>query len=60
MNRNREEAFNHWWLFIAKEDGRMTPSAIWDAACDWMKDEIIWRVEHAIEKAADESRDGES
>ena len=49
MNEKRTKAFNEWWLFHAENDGRMTPSAIWDAACDWMKEEILWELEHHME-----------
>lgn len=50
MKRNREEAFNHWWLFHAQPENRLTPSAIWDAACDYMKEEILWHFEKELEK----------
>lgn len=50
MNKRREEAFNEWWLFKANKDNRMTPSAIWDAACDWMKEELLWEFERQTEK----------
>lgn len=49
MNRKRTEAFNDWWLLKASQEGRTTPSAIWDAACDWMKEEILWQMEHDME-----------
>ena len=45
MNEQREKAFYDWWMFKASEDGRMTPSAVWDAACDWMKEEMLRRLE---------------
>ncbi len=57
MNKLREEAFNDWWIFKAKQDNRMTPSAIWDAACDWMKEEILWEVEHHMEKIRNDRED---
>jgi len=57
MNEKRTKAFNEWWLHKAQPEGRMTPSAIWDAACDWMKEEILWEVEHHMEHVRN---DGES
>jgi hypothetical protein len=50
MNEKRTKAFNEWWLIHAQPENRMTPSAIWDAACDWMKEEILWEFEHHTEK----------
>lgn len=50
MNETRTKAFNEWWLLKAKPENRMTPSAIWDAACDWMKEEIRWKVERMLDK----------
>jgi hypothetical protein len=44
MNEKRTKAFNEWWLLKATPDGRMTPSAIWDAACDWMKQEMLYEL----------------
>lgn len=49
MNEKRTVAFNDWWLHEATPDGRMTPSSIWNAACDWMKAEILWQMEHDME-----------
>jgi len=45
MNENRTKAFNEWWLLKAQPENRMTPTAIWDAACDWMKEEILWELQ---------------
>jgi hypothetical protein len=45
MNEKRTVAFNEWWLLKAQPENRMTPSAIWDAACDWMKEELLWELE---------------
>lgn len=50
MNEERVKAFNEWWLLKAQPENRMTPSAIWDAACDWMKEEIRWKVECMFNK----------
>lgn len=50
MNQKRNDAFYNWWMFKASEDGRMTPTAIWDAACDWMKEEILWELEKEAER----------
>lgn len=58
MNEKREKAFYAWWMFQASEEGRVTPSAIWHAACDWMLDEVRWRVERSFEREEDASRDG--
>jgi len=54
MNEKREKAFYDWWMFKASEDGRMTPSSIWDAACDWMKAEILWELEKETERIRDD------
>lgn len=59
MNEKRTKAFNEWWLHEAPVDGRMTPSAIWDAACDWMLDEVRWRMERAFEKEDYEDGNGQ-
>jgi hypothetical protein len=45
MNEKRTVAFNEWWLLKAQPENRMTPSAIWDAACDWMKQETLKELE---------------
>lgn len=50
MNEKRTVAFNEWWLHKASQEGRMTPSAIWNAACDWMKEEILWELEKETER----------
>lgn len=50
MNEKRTKAFNEWWLIKAQPENRMTPSSIWDAACDWMKEEILWELEHSMER----------
>lgn len=50
MNENRQKAFNEWWLIKAPPENRMTPSAIWDAACDWMKEEMRWKMERMFDK----------
>ena len=50
MNETRTKAFNEWWLLKANPENRMTPSAIWDAACDWMKEETRWKVERMLDK----------
>lgn len=60
MNEKREKAFYDWWMFKASEDGRATPSDIWDAACDWMLDEVRWRVERAFEREEDANGNGKS
>ncbi len=57
MNEKRTKAFNEWWLLKAQQENRMTPSAIWDAACDWMKEELLWELEHHTEHMRN---DGES
>lgn len=49
MNEKRNDAFYKWWMFQAPEDGRMTPTAIWDAACDWMKEEVLKQLEEDME-----------
>lgn len=49
MNEKRTKAFYEWWLLNATPEGRMTPTAIWDAACDWMKEEILWQFENHME-----------
>jgi len=54
MNEKRTKAFNEWWLLKATPEGRMTPSAIWDAACDWMKEEILWELERHSERMRDD------
>ena len=54
MNEKRVVAFNEWWLHKAQPDGRMTPSAIWDAACNWMKEEILWELEKEMERLRDD------
>ncbi len=54
MNEKRTVAFNEWWLHKASAEGRMTPSAIWDAACDWMKEELLWELERHTEKLRDD------
>lgn len=48
MNEKRTIAFNEWWLHKAQPEGRMTPSSIWDAACDWMKEEMLRQLEQDI------------
>lgn len=53
MNQKRNDAFYHWWMFEAPEDGRMTPTAIWDAACDWMIEELRQRVEESFNREKD-------
>jgi hypothetical protein len=45
MNEKRQKALDDWWLLHATEDQRMTPAEIWNAACDWMKEEILWEFE---------------
>lgn len=45
MNEKRQKALDEWWLLHATEDQRMTPAEIWNAACDWMKEEILWEFE---------------
>lgn len=57
MNKKREDAFNEWWLLHAQPEGRMTPSNIWDAACDWMKEEIIWKFEQHTVKVRNDRED---
>lgn len=52
MNEARRLAFEEWWR--NNEAQRFTPNEIWDAACDWMKDEILWRMEQCVEKSRDE------
>ena len=52
MNEARRMAFEDWWR--NNEDKRFTPNEIWDAACDWMKDEILWRMEQCVERNRDE------
>jgi hypothetical protein len=54
MNEKRRKAFDEWWLLHATPEGRTTPSAIWEAACDWMKEEMIWRMEQCVEKNVNE------
>lgn len=54
MNEKRVKAFNEWWLLHATPEGRMTPSNIWDAACDWMKEEILWELEQHTEQMRDD------
>lgn len=54
MNEKRTIAFNEWWLLKATPEGRMTPSSIWDAACDWMKAEMENRIEKFLESTHDE------
>ena len=58
MNEKRTKAFNEWWLLKAQPENRMTPSAIWDAACDWMLEEVRWRVEKSFDREEDEARNG--
>ena len=45
MNEKRRKAFDDWWLLHATPEGRTTPSAIWESACDWMKQELISKFE---------------
>lgn len=51
MKHSRQEAFNDWWIRIENEGKRFNPNEVWDAACQWMKEELQWRIEHCIEKA---------
>jgi len=51
MKHNRGSAFDEWWSQPENEAQRFTPSEIWDAACEWMKEEVQWRIEHCLEKA---------
>jgi hypothetical protein len=51
MKHHRRDAFNDWWSLPENEGNRFTPSEVWDAACEWMKEELQWRIEHCIEKA---------
>jgi hypothetical protein len=50
MNEKRRKAFDDWWLLHATPEGRTTPSAIWEAACDWMLEEVRWKVEKMMER----------
>ena len=45
MNEKRRKALEEWWLLHVTPEGWTTPSAIWDAACDWMKQELIAKFE---------------
>ena len=58
MNEKRTKAFNEWWMIKAQPENRMTPSAIWDAACDWMLEEVRWRIEKSFDKEQDEPNNG--
>lgn len=44
MNEERQKAFNKWWF----EHSSHNPNDIWDAACDWMKEEILKRIEEKL------------
>lgn len=49
MNEKRQKALDDWWLLKATGDQRMTPAEIWNAACDWMKEEILWELHKWVE-----------
>jgi len=52
MNESRRKAFEQWWFENSSKTHN--PNDIWDAACDWMKEELIWRMEQFVEKHRNE------
>jgi hypothetical protein len=51
MKHERQAAFDEWWADPKNEGLRFTPTEVWDAACEWMKEELVWRIEQCVEKA---------
>ena len=51
MKHERQAAFDEWWADPKNEGLRFTPTQVWDAACEWMKEEVKWRIEQCVDKA---------